>query len=68
MIRMHVRHEDRFHGEARGVAHHLPLRALSAVEEEHIPFPLDGKRAHVPAHGGPGGGGAEEGQADHERR
>ena len=41
VVRVHMRDEDRVHGEPRPIAHHLALRALTAVEQHKIALPLD---------------------------
>jgi hypothetical protein len=42
VVGVHVREEDVVEGEAGAEAHHLPLRALAAVEQQRIALPLDG--------------------------
>ena len=65
MIGVKMGDEDGLDPETRPVPHHLPLGALAAVEEHQIAFSLHGDAAHIPAHSGPGSGGAEEGDSNH---
>ena len=45
--------------------HHLALRPFAAVEQEEVPFSLDGNTTHVATDGRTCGGGTQKGQADH---
>ena len=63
VVGVEVGEEDVVEGEAGAVAHHLALGALAAVEHQQLALALDDERADVAAHGGAGGGGAEEGDA-----
>jgi hypothetical protein len=62
-----VAEEDFGEGEADGVPHHLPLVALPAVEEDGLPFALDGQPGDVAIDGRRSGAGAEEGGCEHAR-
>ncbi len=65
VIGVEVREEDRVHVEARAEADHLPLRSLSAVDEEQLPFAAHREAGEVPVDGRLGRRGAEEGETEH---
>ena len=62
---MCMRNEDRLDSETGLIAHHLALRALTAVEEEQIALSLNGQSTHIARHSGASCGSSEKGQADH---
>jgi hypothetical protein len=63
-----VGEEDFAEREADPVAHHLPLGALAAVEEEHLPFAVHREAGDVAVERRRRGAGAEEGDGEHRRR
>ena len=60
VVGVEVREEDVGERERDAVAHHLPLRALAAVEQQRLALAHDGERGDVAFDGGARGGGAEE--------
>ena len=59
---MEVREKDVVDVEGDPVAHHLALRALTAVEQESFSFAEERDGGDVPFNGWPGSGSAEESQ------
>src|SRR5688500_12422704 len=66
MIGVRVCEDDVVDREAGGVAHHLPLRALAAVEHHQLTRPCNHERRNVAPDGWPTGSGTEEYDTDHD--
>src|SRR5205809_1897024 len=58
MIGMKMREEDLGQRKAHPVAHHLALGALTALEQQSLPFADEGDTGDIPFYGGPGSTGA----------
>ena len=65
MVGVIVSEEDLGEGEADAVAHHLPLTALAAVEEDRLALAVHRQPGDVAVHRGGGGAGAQESQGEH---
>ena len=65
VVAVEVGEEDVGHREPHAVPHHLPLRALPAVEQQRLALALERDGRHRPLHRGPRRRRAEKGEGEH---
>jgi hypothetical protein len=61
-----MREEDVVHGEAGSEAHHLAMRAFTAIEQHQVAVSLDRESADITANRGQARGSAEKRDALHD--
>ena len=67
MVRVEMAEEDVVDRETAAVAHHLPLRALAAIEQQRVAAAVHHDGADVAPDRGPGRSSAQECDSNHAR-